>query len=239
MLEKKIDIAIHSLKDVPERITAGLCLAATTERLEPGDVLVTRGLSLAQLPPGSRIGTDSLRRSIQLLRQRKDLEVHSLRGNVDTRVGKVVQGELDGIILAAAGLIRLGLQDRISQYLPIDDFLPAPGQGALAIEIRQDDCQVYQLVSQVNHLPTWQSVTAERALLTALGVDCDVPIAALGRVTDGWLTLTGMVASRDGNVLLQRKAEGDAREAGRVGERLARMMLESGASELIAGLRRK
>ncbi|MEK7353251.1 MAG: hydroxymethylbilane synthase, partial [Chloroflexota bacterium] len=180
LLEGQIDLAVHSLKDMPTQLPKGLCLSAVMERVNPGDVLVTKGQKLAELPSGASIGTGSLRRAAQLTAYRPDLKVVSIRGNVDTRLGKVTSGELDGVILAAAGLNRLGWEDRITEYLPIEHFLPAVGQGVLAIEGRSDEKGCSKIAAPLNHLPTWQSITAERAFLRTLAGGCQAPIAALG-----------------------------------------------------------
>ena len=183
---------------MPTQIPQGLCLAAVTQRLDPRDVLISRAGGLAELPPGSRIGTGSLRRAVQLAAYRPDLEACSIRGNVDTRLRKVSRGEYDGAILAAAALIRLGWENRISEYLPLEPFLPAVGQGALVIEARLGDEELAELVSSINHLPTWHGTTAERAFLSALGGGCRAPIAALGTVNDAVLKLEGLVADVSG-----------------------------------------
>jgi hydroxymethylbilane synthase len=172
LLDNRIDMAVHSLKDVPTDIPQGLCLLAVTERLDPRDVLVSRKGRLDELPPGSRIGTDSLRRAVQLRSYRPDLKIRGIRGNVDTRLRKVAHGEFDGVILAAAAMLRLGWQERIIEYLPLETFLPAAGQGALVIEARLGDEGIAGLVSPINNLPAWQSVTAERAFLRTLGGGC-------------------------------------------------------------------
>ena len=234
LFDGKIDLAVHSLKDLPTEIPDGLSLAAVTPRLDPRDVLVSRAGSLADLAPGSRIGTGSLRRTIQLLAWRSDLEICEIRGNIDTRLRKVSQGEFDGIIVAAAALIRLGWEDRITEYLSVEHFVPAVGQGALGIEVRSDDRDTAELVSQANHEPTWQSVTAERAFLQALGGGCRAPIAALGEVSGNVLKLEGMVASADGSRILCCSEEGDALAPEKVGVRLAEKLAEMGALDLVA-----
>ena len=233
LLDGRIDLAVHSLKDVPTEIPHGLHLAAVTERLDPRDVLVSRAGTIIELPAGSRIGTGSLRRSIQLTAYRYDLEVHNIRGNVDTRLEKVNRGEFDGVILAASALIRLGWEDRISEYLPVEHFLPAVGQGALVIETRLGDAEIARFTSPLNHLLTWQSVTAERAFLRALGGGCRTPIAALGMVNGNTMTLKGMVADTDGRKILYATEEGNAMAPEETGERLAQKLLGIGASDFI------
>ncbi len=234
LIDGKINLAVHSLKDLPTEIPDGLLLAAVTARLDPRDVLVSRGKRLADLAPGSRIGTGSLRRAVQLLTYRSDLEICEIRGNIDTRLQKVTQGEFDGIIVAAAALIRLGWQDKITEYLPADHFVPAVGQGALGIEIRSDDTETAELISRANHEPTWRSVTAEREFLRALGGGCRAPIAALGTVSGNTLKLEGMVATADASHILRQSEEGDALAPEKVGVRLAQKMAGLGALDLIA-----
>lgn len=233
LLDNRVDVAVHSLKDVPTEIPAGLCLLAVTERLDPRDVLVAKA-SLDKLAPGSKIGTGSLRRAVQLARYRPHLEVGSIRGNVDTRLGKVASGEVDGVIVAAAAMLRLGWQDRITEYLPLEYFLPAVGQAALVIEARCDDAELAELISPVNHLPTWQAITAERAFLSALGGGCRAPIAALGTVHGNTLKLEGMVADTSGRKIIQTSEEGGALAAEQIGLRLAQKMLAMGAAEIMA-----
>ena len=238
LLDGRIDLAVHSLKDMPTEIPQGLHLAAVTERLDPRDVLVSRAGRLDELPAGSRIGTGSFRRRVQLTTYRPDLEVCHIRGNVNTRLDKVSRGEFDGVILAAAALIRLGWQDKISEYLPLKHFLPAVGQGALAVETRLDDTEVAELISSTNHLPSWQSVTAERAFLSAMGGGCRTPIAALGIVNGDTLKLEGMVADIEGKKVLYASEDGDAMSLEEVGVRLAQKLLGMGASDFVAEVSR-
>ncbi len=233
LLDDRIDVAVHSLKDMPTQIPQGLYLAAVTKRLDPRDVLVSRAKRLHELTPGSRIGTGSLRRAVQLASYRPDLEACSIRGNIDTRLRKVFRGEFDAVVLAAAALIRLGWEEKVSEYLPLGHFLPAVGQGALGIEVRLGDEEVAALVFLLNHLPTWQGVTAERAFLGALGGGCRAPIAALGTVNGTTLKLKGMVADVSGKKILHASEEGDAVASERVGGQLAQKMLTMGASKFI------
>jgi len=233
LLGERIDIAVHSLKDVPTVLPPGLCLSGVTERLDPRDVLVAR-VGLNELAPGSRIGTSSLRRTVQLISYRHDLQACPIRGNVDTRLRKVFSGEFDGVMLAAAALLRLGLESRITEYLPLNHFLPAVGQGALVVEARLSDMDIARVMSSINHIPTWQCVTAERALLRALGGGCRAPIAALGTVSGNRLELEGMVASMSGQKVLCASEEGNAISAEEIGLKLAEKMLGMGAAEIIA-----
>lgn len=236
LLDGRIDMAVHSLKDVPTELLPRLCLLAVTERLDPRDVLVANS-GLNELASGSKIGTSSLRRTIQLMSYRPDLRARPIRGNVDTRLRKVFSGEFDGVIVAAAALLRLGWEERITEYLPLSDFLPAVGQGALAVEARLGDVDIARLVSPINHLPTWQSVTAERAFLRALGGGCRAPVAALGRVNGNTLKLEGMVASMSGRKVLRVSEEGSAISAEEIGVKLVEKMGGMGATEIIAEAR--
>jgi hydroxymethylbilane synthase len=237
LLDGRIDIAVHSLKDLPTELPPGLSLLAVTERLDPRDALVAKS-KLGELNSGAKIGTGSLRRTAQLMSCRPDLRTYPVRGNIDTRLGKVSGGEFDGVIVAAAAMLRLGWQDRITEYLPLSDFLPAVGQGALAIEGRLDDKEIAGLVSFLNHLATWQGVTAERAFLHAMGGGCRAPVAALGTVNGDRLRLEGMVASISNGKGLRALEEGSALSAEEVGVRLAQKMLAMGAAEIIAEARR-
>lgn len=233
LFDGKIDLAVHSLKDLPTEIPQGLCLLAVTERLDPSDVLVSNSGGLNELPSGARIGTGSLRRAVQLAQYRPDLKACSIRGNVDTRLRKVSSGQLDGVLVAAAAILRLGWKDKITEYLPLKYFLPAVGQAALAIEARLDDEEITEHISPINHLPTWQSIMAERAFLLALGGGCRAPIAALGTVNSATLKLEGMVADVSGNKMLRASQEGSVATPEEIGVRLAQKMLAMGASEFI------
>jgi len=233
LLNKQIDLAVHSLKDLPTEIPQGLILAAVTPRLDPRDVLVSRAGKLAELAPGSKIGTGSPRRAVQLLALRPNLRVCNIRGNIDTRLRKVFDGEFDGVIVAAAALIRLGWQEKITEYLSVEHFTPAVGQGTLGIETRSEDKEIWTLLSKINDQATWQAITAERTFLQALGGGCRAPIAALGIVSDGTLKLTGMMASIDGAHVLRATEQGNASAAEQLGKRLSRKMVEMGALALI------
>ena len=237
MLEGRVDLAVHSLKDVPTQVPEGLCLRAVTERLDPRDVLVSRSGKLDELAAGSKIGTGSLRRAVQLRAYRPDLEALSIRGNVDTRLRKVAEGDFGGVILAAAALKRLGGEDKITDYLPLEHFLPAVGQGALVIETRLGDDEVAALVSPLNHLPTAQSVTAERAFLRALGGGCRAPIAALGTVNGANLKLEGMVARVSDGKILRATEESSSLSPEELGMKLAQRLLKMGAAEFMAEAR--
>ena len=230
LLDRRIDLAVHSLKDVPTELPAGLRLLAVPERADPRDALVAR-TRLEELPAGAAIGTDSLRRTLLLAQSRADLVARSIRGNVDTRLGKVTSGEVDGVIVAAAAMERLGWRDRITQYL---DILPAVGQGALVIEGRADDDEMAGLGDRLNNPAAWQAVTAERAFLAALGGGCRAPIAALGTVEGGTLRLEGLVAGAASRRIVRDAVVGSSVRAASIGLKLALRLARLGAAELVA-----
>lgn len=242
LLKGKVDLAVHSLKDVPTRLPDGLVLGAILKRADPRDALLLRDGSgdLHSLPKGARVGTSSLRRRAQLLATRPDLEITDLRGNVDTRLRKLRAGEYDGIVLAVAGLTRLGLQDQITQRLPSELMLPAPAQGALAIECRAGDEATQAVLHPLHHQPTWATVTAERAFLQGLSSGCSAPIAAyaIEDTHDGEniLRLHGLVASLDGQQVARVTGEGSRDEPDRLGQRLAQAALKQGASEILEAI---
>jgi hydroxymethylbilane synthase len=235
LLSRAIDLAVHSLKDVPGEVSPGLQLAAVISRDDPRDVLVsTKALPLTQMPSRSRIGTGSHRRIAQVKAVRPDLETCPIRGNVDTRLRKVRTGEVDGVILAAAALLRMGWQDRITEYLSPEVFLPAVGQGALAVEVRTADMEMIELAVDINDSTTWHCTAAERAFLRTLGGGCSVPIAALGTVEDDTVRLEGMMASTDYTRMIRHAANGPASDAVGLGQSLAEKILSMGGDKLIA-----
>jgi len=236
LLEDRIDIAVHSMKDVPSVVPEGLTLAATLERIDAGDALITKTPgngtdSISSLPRDARLATGSLRRRSQLLAARPDLSVEDLRGNVPTRLDKLDASTWDAIILATAGLVRLGLDERITARISIEEMIPAVGQGALAIEARADDNAVLAAVAPLNHEPSQRAVACERAFLARLEGGCQVPIGAHATVHGDRLQLHGYVGAVDGSRHLRRESTGDAPEA--VGLGLAEEMLELGAAEII------
>jgi hydroxymethylbilane synthase len=242
LLERRVDVAVHSLKDLPTVVPEGLAITATPAREDARDALVLRRdadasrASIKNLPERAVVGTSSLRRIAQLKHARADVEIKDLRGNVDTRLRKLDAGEYDALILAAAGLRRLGLGGRISAAIETDEMLPAVSQGALGIETRADDGRTNALVARLDDARTRVAVLAERALLRSLGGGCQVPIAAHAVVTGGRLRLDGLVAALDGGEVIRDTVEGDADAAVLLGERLAARMLERGAATLLAGL---
>jgi hydroxymethylbilane synthase len=231
LLRQEIDLAVHSMKDVPVELPAGLHLGAITEREDPRDVLISReGQGLEQLPAGARIGTSSLRRKAQLLAINPQWEVISLRGNLDTRIKRLETAGLDAVILAAAGVRRMGLEQRITETLPFTTMLPAVGQGALGIECREEGA-INELIAFLRHAESTIAVQGERAFLRRLEGGCQVPIAAYGAVERGRILLRGLVARLDGSQLFRAEAEGD--DPGMLGERLAEELLAQGAEEVL------
>lgn len=242
LLSGAADLAVHSLKDVPTRLPEGLALAAITEREDPRDVLIGRqgrAVSLADLPAGARVGTSSLRRRAQLRALRPDVEVADLRGNLNTRLAKLDAGEHDAIILAAAGVLRLGWAERIGEWLDAEGWLPAVGQGALAVVVRADRPEVIDRVAGLHHEPTARSVAAERSLLHALQGGCQIPIGALAQHSgDGTLSLAGMVADLDGTRVLRVERRADAASPAALGREVADALLDAGAGEILDQIRR-
>jgi len=238
LLEDRIDLAVHSLKDLPTEEVPGLCLAAVPERGPVGDAFIsTRHASFDALPSGALLGTGSLRRQAQLLHARPDLVFDDVRGNVDTRLRKLDEGRCDALILAEAGLVRLGLGSRVAQRLPLEVVLPAVGQGALGLETRQDDSRVRSAVEKLDHAPTHAAVLAERSLLAALLGGCLAPIAAWGRVEDRVLTLSARVTHPSGTEQLDAEASSSPEEAISLGRQVAESLRARGAARLIEAAR--
>jgi hydroxymethylbilane synthase len=233
LLAGQVDVAVHSLKDLPGALAPGLDLAAFPERDDPRDVLVSPGGgALEGLPPKARVGTSSLRRKVQLLSRRPDVVAEPIRGNVDTRLRKLAEGLYDAVVLAAAGLRRLGLDPPGAVVLGPDEMLPAPGQGTLAVETRADDAATRRLVAGLDHPETRAAAVAERAFLEAIGGACTTPVAAYARREGAMLWLSALVASPDGARVLRhaRGTEGPPRDLGR---EVAEWMLERGAAEIV------
>lgn len=237
IIEQRADIAVHSMKDVPVEFPQGLGLAAICEREDPRDAFVAHhGITLDTLPEGSIVGTSSLRRQCQLAACRPDLIIRSLRGNVGTRLSKLDSGEYDAIILAAAGLKRLGLAERIGQFLPPEQLLPAVGQGAVGIECRLDDDQTQSLLAPLNHHDTAIRVTAERAMNIRLEGGCQVPIGSYAELIDGELWLRALVGAPDGSQLIRGERRGAPEEAEHLGISLAEELLAKGAREILSAV---
>ena len=232
LLAGSVDLAVHSLKDMPTELPDGLTLQAVPEREDVRDAMIGRKLN--DLQTGARVGTSSLRRAAQLKASRPDLVIETIRGNLDTRLRKLDEGQYDAIVLAAAGLRRLGWADRIAELLPEDVMCPAVGQGALAIETRNDEGEAAQLSRRLNHPETRAAVTAERALLGALGGGCQVPIGANAKVTADELTLRAVVAAPDGSQLVSGVRQGAVGNAEALGRDLASELLANGARDILA-----
>jgi hydroxymethylbilane synthase len=234
LLEARIDLAVHSMKDVPTEMPEGLTIAAIGKREDVRDALLsTSGATLALLPQGARVGTSSLRRQSQLLHARRDLRVLELRGNVDTRIEKLKRGDYDAIVLAKAGLDRLGLSENISQVLPHEVSLPAAGQGAIGIEARTGDAETLRVLAALEDAESRSAVTAERSALAGLGGGCQVPIGAWGRVENGRLLLDIVVLSPDGTQRMWEKDSGLPEEAEAIGRRVAQKLRDCGAAALL------
>ncbi len=228
----EIDLAVHSLKDLPVDLAPDLAIGAVDQRGDARDALISAQCwTLAQLPSGARVGTSSLRRQAQLKAARPDLVIQPLRGNVDTRVLKALEGNYDAIVLAVAGLERAGLNSSITQFLPFEVMLPAPGQGALAVQCRADDDRIRSLLQRIHHLPTFRAVTSERSFLSALGGGCSAPVAAYAEIHEATLHLSGLVASMDGQKVIRVSASGE--DSISLGKHLAQVALGQGAGELL------
>ena len=234
LLDGRIDLAVHSMKDLPVAITEGLIIGAVLEREDPRDALVSRdGVDFDRLKPGASVGTSSLRRRSQLLRRRGDLSLSEIRGNVDTRLRKLDQGKYDAIVVAVSGLKRLGLENRITERLDTSWMLPEPGQGALAVQARTQDDELRGFIGLLDHSPSRACVTAERSFLGALGGGCRVPIAALAEAQDGLLTLQGAVVAADGSRQLRESRQGPISDPDRLGADLAAELIARGAQSLL------
>lgn len=231
LLDKSVDVAVHSLKDMPTDLPDGLTLQAIPEREDVRDALI--GLKLADLPPGAKVGTSSLRRAAQLRAARPDLIIENIRGNLDTRLRKLDEGQYDSIVLAAAGLRRLGWAHRITELMPVDVICPAVGQGALAIETRDDDSEGATLARKLDHAASRQAVTAERAVLRAMGGGCQVPIGAYATINGDRLHLRALVISPEGRNTVTGERNGAAADAEAIGSDLACEMLSNGARSIL------
>ncbi len=240
LLRDEVDIAVHSMKDVPMDLPDGLEIGVMSEREDPHDVLISKDQKkLAEMPVGARIGTGSLRRGFQLLHLFPDIELVPIRGNLDTRIRKIQTDNLDGIIVAAAGLKRMGWADRITQIIPVEIMLPAVGQGVLGIELRKNDDAVSRAVSFLNHPRTWVEVSAERAFLGRLGGGCQLPVAAYGVTEGNDLTVTGLLGSLDGRELIKDEVRGPSGDAEVLGTLLAERILSKGGQTIMDEVYRK
>jgi len=237
LLAGSVDLAVHSIKDVPAELPSGLIIGAIPKREDPRDVLVSVSYrSLMDLPQGAMVGTSSLRRTVQIRMLRPDLKVETLRGNLDTRLRKVKEGLFDAVILAAAGIHRMGWHEIITEYLDPQEFLPAVGQGALGIEIREDDREIAELVSKIHDETTAFSATAERGFLRELEGGCQVPIGCHCFVENGAVRLIGMIASLDGATVVRDEIKGRLDEAEMLGRKLAQELRRKGGEEILKSI---
>ena len=228
LLDKEIDIAVHSMKDMPSCLPAGLKFAGIPKREDPWDVLILKEgyTSIDDLPQGAKIGTGSKRRKYQLLRARPDLEIVPIRGNIDTRVRKIEDENLDGVVLAAAGILRAGMSEHISYYIPTDVMVPAPAQGALAIEIRDNDLEIENLINCLKDEETEIQVAAERGFLDGVNGSCHIPMGAYCIVDDEKIKLTGLFGDEDGKKLIIKSIEGSSKSPRKAGIELAKLVLK-------------
>lgn len=234
LYDGRADIAVHSMKDVPMQLPPGLCIPVIGEREEPRDAFVSNDYkSLGELPRGAKLGTSSLRRQTQLRAIRSDIEMMDLRGNINTRLKRLDQGDFDAIILAGAGLKRMQMADRIQYYLSIDESLPAAGQGALGIECREEDAATMALIAPLNHEKSHACVIAERAVCRYLGGGCKVPVAAYAQIHHHVMTLRGLVANRAGTRLLTAQILGDPEHAESMGTRVGEELMQQGAEKIL------
>jgi hydroxymethylbilane synthase len=234
LLDKTVDLAVHSLKDVPGEVPEGLLFPVFPQREDPRDAFISANHhSFSDLPQGACLGTSSLRRKAQILHLRPDLTIVPLRGNVDTRLRKLDSGEMDAIILAVAGLRRLGLSERITEILPIGQMIPAVGQGALGLETRRDDEKTIKMIQFLHQEETATIIRAERAFLRELEGGCQVPLAAAGRLQEGKVHLLGLVAEEDGSRIIRDELEGEQERAEEIGVFLARKLLDAGADGIL------
>jgi hydroxymethylbilane synthase len=239
LLAGEIDLAVHSLKDVPTDLPEGISIGAVPEREDPRDVLIGpmgAGMTLATVRRAARLGTGSLRRIALIRALRPDVSPEEIRGNLDTRIRKVDQGEVDGIVVAAAGVHRLGVRDRVSEYFDVGSWLPAPGQGALAVAVRTDDVARLPWLRALDHPPSRAATAAERALLAVLGAGCRLPVGALGLPFGGGLRLKGLVAHPDGTRAVRAEATGAQDDPDALGRSVAETLLTRGADHLLAGM---
>jgi hydroxymethylbilane synthase len=234
LLERKIDLAVHSMKDLTTDLPEGLIIAGIPARQNPRDALISRSKAkFTELKGHARVGTSSARRKAQLLAARGDLEIVETRGNVDTRLRKLSGDEYDALVLAAAGLLRLGLEKHATEYLSTNVMLPAVGQGALAIQVREDDAELRELVSEIDHNETRRAVDAERAFARKLGADCRTPVAAYAKIESGKLAIDGMVAASNGRMLVRSRVVSGISDPAKIGEELAENLLSKGAAAIL------
>lgn len=240
MLKGEVDVAVHSMKDLPTKLPEGLVIGAICRREHPGDVLVSKkGDGLAGLRPGAVIGTSSLRRIAQLKRFRPDFQMVNVRGNLNTRLKKLDDQDIDALLLAYAGLVRLGFKDRITEIVPFDIVLPAVGQGAIGVEAREGDREILRLLDILDHAPTRKAITAERSLMRSLEGGCQVPIGALAIQDSDEIVLDAMVADLEGKMMIRKWLSGPEKDPEGLGERLAQELIAEGAAEILKKVRQE
>ncbi|MBO8159508.1 hydroxymethylbilane synthase [Thermosyntropha sp.] len=240
LINGNIDMAVHSMKDMPTVLEKGLVIGAVLKREEPRDVLISaKRYKFNNLPQGAVVGTSSLRRTAQLKAIRPDINVVDIRGNVETRIKKMIENDLDAIIVAYAGVKRLGMETYISDYLPYELMLPAVGQGAIAVECRSDDKNILNMAARINHEETMAATFAERAFLRTLEGGCQMPVAALAQIKDGKLVLEGLMASLDGSMLYRDKFTGKVEDAEIIGISLAEKLLKDGGQKILKEIKRQ
>lgn len=238
LMAGEVDMCVHSMKDVPTELPEGLFIAAMPKRVDPRDVIVSgKGYTLDTLPEGARVGTSSLRRVAQVRNLRPDVEIVDVRGNLDTRMRKAEEGVVDAVILAAAGITRMGWADRITHYIEPEQMISAVGQGAIGVEIREDDEDMRHLMERIGHPETMECVTAERVVMRRLEGGCQVPIGAYARIEGATMVMDAMVGSLDGSTIVRRHVEGPAEDPVALGERMVRELLDGGAGEILAEIR--
>lgn len=238
LMAGEVDMCVHSMKDVPTELPEGLYIAAMPERVDPRDVIVSgKGYTLDTLPEGARVGTSSLRRVAQVRHLRPDVEIVDVRGNLDTRMRKAEEGEVDAVILAAAGITRMGWADRITHYVEPEQMISAVGQGAIGVEIREDDEEMRHVMERIGHPETMECVTAERVVMRRLEGGCQVPIGAYARIEGATMVMDAMVGSLDGSTIVRRRVEGPAEDPVGLGERMVQELLDGGAGAILASIR--
>jgi hydroxymethylbilane synthase len=237
LIRNEIDIAVHSLKDLPISLPKGLTIGAVAERHDPRDALVSNSyIKFYELPKGARVGTSSLRRRAQLLHLRPDLQILPIRGNVDTRLRKVRSEGLDAAVLALAGLERMGFEDEITEIFPVDVLLPAPGQGILAVECRESDGEINEILSRINHEDSSISAYSERAFLSGLGGGCQVPVGCYARIKEDMINIVGLIASPDGGRIIKEEIQGSLEIHESLGKELALRILDKGGREILQSI---
>lgn len=238
LMAGEVDMCVHSMKDVPTELPEGLFIAAMPERVDARDVIVSgKGYTLDTLPEGARVGTSSLRRVAQVRHLRPDVEIVDVRGNLDTRMRKAEEGQVDAVILAAAGITRMGWADRIAHYVEPEQMISAVGQGAIGVEIREDDEEMRHVMEHIGHPETMECVTAERIVMRRLEGGCQVPIGAYARVEGPTMVMDAMVGSLDGSTIVRRRIEGPAEDPVGLGERMVHELLDGGAGDILASIR--